>query len=88
MQPSVVICPKNSQRVTIFEWDGSCQCGVFNITRCKSISVSLHKRRPPLSMHTTCEIVYTTKIHNLTLYCFKVFFIDTVALVCMCLNSF
>ena len=34
-----------------------------------------------LSMHTICDIVYTTKIHSVTSYFFKVFFLDDVALV-------
>ena len=32
-------------------------------------------------MHAICEIVYTTKIYSLTSYCFKVFFVDDVAVV-------
>ena len=39
-----------------------------------------------LSMHAICEIVYTTEIHTVTSYCFKVLFLDDVALVCKCLN--
>ena len=39
-------------------------------------------------MHAFCEIVYNTKIHSVTSYCFKVFFIDDVALVCKCLGMF
>ena len=42
---------------------------------------------PSLSKHAICEIVYTTKIQSLTSYCFKVFFVDDVALVCKCLNK-
>ena len=41
-----------------------------------------------LSMHAICEIVYTRKIHSLTSYCFKVFFVDDVAVGCKCLNRF
>ena len=39
-----------------------------------------------LSMHAICEIVYTTKIHSLTSYFFKVILVDDVAVVCKCLN--
>ena len=38
------------------------------------------------SMHAICEIMYTTNIHRLPSYCFKVFFVDDVAVVCKCLN--
>ena len=41
-----------------------------------------------LSMDAICKIVYTTKIHSVTSYCFKVFFLDDVALLCKCLNMF
>ena len=37
--------PRYGRRVTNIEWNGSLQCNLFNITRCKSKSVSLHKRR-------------------------------------------
>ena len=39
-------------------------------------------------MHAFCEIVYTTKIHSVTSHCFKVSFLDDVALVCKCLDMF
>ena len=42
----------------------------------------------PISMHAFCEIVYTIKTYSVTSYCFKVFFLDDVALVCKCLNMF
>ena len=39
-------------------------------------------------MHAICEIVYTTKIHSVTSYCFKVFFLGDVALVYKFQNRF
>ena len=41
-----------------------------------------------LSMDAICDIVCTTKIHSVTSYCFKVFFVDDFAVVCNCLNMF
>ena len=39
---------------------------------------------PSLSMHANFEIVYAIKLHSLTSYCFKVFILGDVALVCKC----
>ena len=40
-----VHCFEKKNTYWLNEWNGSCQCIIFNITRCKSNSVSLHKRR-------------------------------------------
>ena len=41
-----------------------------------------------VSQKWCCQIVYTTKLRSLISYCFRVFFVDDVALVCKCLDMF
>ena len=61
---------------------------ISNYVPVSSVICFIAEKEVTLSMHAICGIVYTTKTHSLTSYCFKVFFLGDVALVYKYLNRF